>query len=191
MKKVYSLNQTTQNGNSICYLGETVNTTQPMAGIVQECNVNNALRGKAIDEKIFIVHGHDEVSKYELKNYLQNTLKLPEPVILSEVPGQGRTIMECFEEETEKAGIIFVLLTPDDFTDDHLARARQNVIFELGYFIGRLGRKSGRVIVLEKGDVEIPSDLSGILYIRIDHGIKAAGEDIRKAIEAVRQKSCQ
>ncbi|MDE7333511.1 MAG: nucleotide-binding protein [Lachnospiraceae bacterium] len=138
------------------------------------------------NKKIFIVHGHDEVSKYKLKDYLQNTLHYPEPVILSEVASCGRTIIESFEEETENAGLVFVLLTPDDFMSDTSMRARQNVIFELGYFIGRFGRKSGRVIVLLKGIVDIPSDLSGILYIHIDNGIQEAGEEIRKAINAIK-----
>lgn len=137
------------------------------------------------NKKIFIVHGHDELSKYKLKDYLQNTLHYPESVILSEIASQGRTIIESFEEESENAGLVFVLLTPDDFTNDSHARARQNVIFELGYFIGKLGRKSGRIIALLKGKVDIPSDLNGILYIHIDDGIQAAGEKIRKAIEAI------
>ena len=137
------------------------------------------------NKKIFIVHGHDEVSKYKLKDYLQNTLHYPEPVILSEVASCGRTIIESFEEETENAGLVFILLTPDDFMSDSSMRARQNVIFELGYFIGKLGRKSGRVILLLKGMVDITSDLNGILYIHIDNGIQEAGEEIRKAIEAI------
>ncbi len=141
------------------------------------------------NKKIFIVHGHDDLSRYKLKDYLQNTLHYPEPVILSDIASQGRTIIESFEEEAENAGLVFVLLTPDDLTDDCRPRARQNVIFELGYFMGKLGRKSGRIIVLLKGNVDIPSDLSGILYIHIDDGvddgIQAAGEKIRKAIECV------
>lgn len=137
------------------------------------------------NKKLFIVHGHDELSKYELKDYLQNTLHYPEPVILSEIASQGRTVIESFEEESENVGLVFVLLTPDDFTNDSNVRARQNVIFELGYFMGKLGRKSGRIIALLKGNVDIPSDLGGILYIHIDDGIQAVGEKIRKAIEAV------
>ncbi len=60
------------------------------------------------DIKSFIVHGHDELSKYKLKDYLQNTLHYPEPVILSEIAGQGRTVIESFEEESENAGLVFV-----------------------------------------------------------------------------------
>ena len=67
--------------------------------------------------------------------------------------------------------------------NNHQARARQNVIFELGYFIGKMGRKSGRVILLSKGNLDIPSDLSGILRIDIGQGIRTAGEDIRKAVK--------
>lgn len=137
------------------------------------------------DKKIFIVHGHDGNERYVLKDYLQNTLHYPEPVILSDRAGCGRVIIESFEAEAEHAGLVFALVTPDDLVNETSKRARQNVIFELGYFMGKLGRKSGRVIVLRKGDVDIPSDLDGILYISIDNGIAAAGEQIRKAIEAV------
>lgn len=140
----------------------------------------NKLIGK-INGGIFIVHGHDLLVRMELKNYLQNTLKLPEPIILEENMSTGLTIIENFEKYADKASLVFVLLTPDDFTSDSV-RARQNVIFELGYFMGKLGRKSGRIVILCKGDVEIPSDLSGILFIRIDNGILAAGEQIREVI---------
>ena len=77
-----------------------------------------------------------------------------------------------------------MLLTPDDSgTSEEKKRARQNVIFELGYFYGKLGRKSGRVLLLHKGNLELPNDLSGIVYINIDNGIEAAGEEIRREIK--------
>ena len=135
--------------------------------------------------KVFIVHGHDEKAVYELKDYLQNTLKFAEPTVLSSVAGKSRTVIETFEEEAAQASLVFVLMTPDDAQGDGRLRARQNVVFELGYFLGRLGRRSGRTIVLLRGDVELPSDIRGMLYIRFDHGILAAGEEIRRAIEAV------
>jgi len=136
--------------------------------------------------RAFIVHGHDEASKLQLKNFLQNRLHFEEPLILSELPSRGRTIMEKFEEHAQRADIAFALLTPDDFVDeDGSGRARQNVIFELGYFLGALGRKTGRVFVLRKGDVEIPSDLQGVVYIDITNGIESAAERIRVEIEAL------
>lgn len=136
------------------------------------------------ERKVFIVHGHDEKAVYELKDYLQNTLKFAEPTVLSSVAGKSRTVIEAFEEESAQASLVFVLMTPDDAQGDGRLRARQNVIFELGYFLGRLGRRSGRTIVLLRGDVELPSDIKGMLYIRFDHGVLAAGEEIRRAIEA-------
>jgi|ERR1035437_2591490 CheY-like chemotaxis protein len=139
----------------------------------------------------FIVHGHADEVKLELKNYIQNTLHLPEPVILHEQPSLGRTIIEKFEDYAATSALVFVLLTPDDVgatantSNDTRRRARQNVIFEMGYFLGTLGRESGRVLLLHKGPLELPSDLSGLVYIDITNGIEAAGEKIRKEIRHV------
>ncbi|GAA6410846.1 hypothetical protein K040078D81_49630 [Blautia hominis] len=136
-----------------------------------------------IKMKTFIVHGHDGEAKLALKNYIQNTLRMEEPVILSERASGGLTIIEKFEKYSEDCNIIFVLLTPDDlYTEDGKSRARQNVILEMGYFLGKLGRKSGRVILLYKGNLELPNDISGLVYINIDNGIEAAGEEIRREI---------
>ncbi len=139
----------------------------------------------------FIVHGHDETAKLELKNYIQNTLRWPEPKILHEQPSLGRTLIEKFESEAGMASIVFVLLTPDDKIEGtegsnfSKRRSRQNVIFEMGYFVGVLGRLSGRVLLLHKGPLELPSDLSGIVYIDISHGISAASEAIRREVQHI------
>lgn len=143
-----------------------------------------------IDIKTFIVHGHDEKEKLALKNYLQNTLGLPEPIILHERPSMGRTIIEKFEEIAADIDVVFVLLTPDDKaisepSDKVHLRTRQNVIFELGYFIARMERRSGRVILLYKGDLDLPSNLSGLIYINIDKGVEAAGEEIRRELVSI------
>jgi predicted nucleotide-binding protein len=138
--------------------------------------------------KCFIVHGHDHPAKLELKNYLQNTLLLGEPTILQEKPSRGKTIIEKFEAEACDTNLAFILLTPDDLmSSDGSAslpsrRARQNVIFELGYFIGRLRRQSGCVFLLTKGNVDLPSDLSGVVYIDISGGIASAGEELRREL---------
>ncbi len=138
--------------------------------------------------KCFIVHGHDENLKYQLKNYLQNTLEFPEPIILHEQPNHGRTIIEKFEEVERDIKLVFVLLTPDDKTgnlDDsntEKRRARQNVIFEMGYFLAKFGRKWGRVILLHKGKIELPSDIAGLVYIDISNGIEAAGVKIGREV---------
>ena len=138
--------------------------------------------------RVFIVHGHDGAIKYELKDYIQNTLRLGVPVILQDERSGGRTIIERFEEHAADCNVVFVLFTPDDYVatasdpNEQRWRARQNVILELGYFLGKLTRQSGRIILLHKGSIEIPSDIAGITYISIDAGIAAAGEKIRKEL---------
>ena len=131
--------------------------------------------------EIFIVHGRDEGAKNMVARFLER-LAL-QPVILAENPAKGRTIIEKFEHHAQ-VGYAIVLLTPDDTgslqgdENDLKPRARQNVIFELGFFIGHLGRK--HVCALTKGDVEIPSDYAGIEYIPFndtdDWKLKLIGE---------------
>lgn len=152
--------------------------------------VRAALRGLGVlDGRIlpraFIVHGHDEEALLQLKNYLQNILRWPEPVVLREQPNCGRTVIEKFEDFSGRVDCAFVLLTPDDPAGRNSReprRSRQNVIFELGFFLAQLGRRSGRVIVLHKGPNELPSDIQGVVWIGIDGGIESAGEQIRKEV---------
>jgi predicted nucleotide-binding protein len=144
--------------------------------------------------KSFIVHGHDSFAKLELKNYLQNTLGFAEPIILHEQPNLGQTIIEKFESLANNIDFVFVLLTPDDrlcdegSSNNQKRRARQNVIFELGFFFGKYQRKSGRIFLLYKGELDLPSDISGVVYIDISNGIESCGEDIRKEINAIMSK---
>lgn len=179
-----SINQYSTNGNGI--VGDNVMITHgsniPPAPLPAEEKIQPHLDGK----KIFIVCGHDELLVLQLKDYLQNTLGYSEPVVLSDKSYCGETIIAAFEKEAQNVGVVFVLLTPDDCLADGTRNARQNVIFELGYFVGKFGWQSGRVIVLRKGDVNIPTDISGVFYIKIDHGVAAAGEKIRKALESIK-----
>lgn len=138
--------------------------------------------------QIFIVHGRDTATRNELQLHIQNVLKRKNPIILADEASGGRAVIEKFEEFSRSVGLVFVLLTPDDegrlIGDPNLIpRARQNVILELGYFLAKLGRTSGRVVLLKKGSVEIPSDLAGLIPIDISNGIKAAGVDIQKELD--------
>jgi CheY-like chemotaxis protein len=137
--------------------------------------------------RAFIVHGHDDHAVDQLKDYLQNTLKWSEPVILREQASSGKTIIEKFEHYAGSIDCVFVVMTPDDpginpATADDKRRARQNVIFELGFFYAQMGRHSGRVVVLCKGKLDLPSDIQGIVWIDISNGVKAAGEEIRREV---------
>ncbi|MCY3955029.1 MAG: nucleotide-binding protein [Nitrospira sp.] len=152
---------------------------------------------KPISNKVFVIHGRDEGTKEKVARFLQ-TLGL-EPVILHEQANLSRTIIEKFEDHAQ-VDFAVALLTPDDvgsLKDEETnlkPRARQNVIFEFGYFIGKLNRK--RVCALLKGDVEKPSDYDGVLYIpwddpdgwkmRLIKELKSAGfeVDANKAISS-------
>lgn len=122
---------------------------------------------RAGSKKVFVVHGHDDGALQALARFLEK-LGL-EPIILKERPNQGQTIIEKFENSARDVGFAIVLLTPDDAAragGSETLRARQNVVFELGFFAGALGR--GRVCLLRKGDVEMPSDLFGVIYTAMD-----------------------
>ena len=121
------------------------------------------------DNKIFIVHGHDEGLKQTVARFLEK-LEI-EVIILHEQPNSGRTIIEKFEVFSD-VGFAVILMTPDDVgapaskRNKLQSRARQNVILELGYFVGKLGRQG--VCPLYKSGVEIPSDYQGVIYTEID-----------------------
>ncbi len=124
----------------------------------------------ANSNKVFIVHGHDEVAKVKVARFIEK-IKL-KAIILHEQVNKGTTIIEKFENHASQVGFAVVLLTPDDIgypkNKDTLKqpRARQNVILELGYFAGLLGRD--KVCVLTKGDIELPSDYLGVVYTPLD-----------------------
>jgi predicted nucleotide-binding protein len=119
--------------------------------------------------KVFVVHGHDIAAKESVARFLEK-LRL-EPVILHEQANEGRTIIEKFEAYAD-VGFAVVLFTPDDVgaaasqSSSLQPRARQNVVLELGYFTGKLGRQ--RVCALFKPGMEVPSDLHGVLFQELD-----------------------
>ena len=137
--------------------------------------------------EVFVIHGHDHGTKETLARFLQD-LDI-DPIILHEQPNQGRTIIEKFEQYARTSYAV-ALLTPDDVggadADNLRPRARQNVILEMGFFWGSLGR--GRVAALMKDNLEIPSDYDGVVYIALDENdgwqlklareLKAAGFEI-------------
>jgi len=154
---------------------------------------------KEYSNRIFLVHGHDELPKEQLARMLTD-MGL-EPIILHEKPDKGRTIIEKFEEECKDVGFAFVIITPDDIgmdkdlfqktkPEDYINkihyRARQNVVFELGFFYGKLGRN--RVCCLHKGDTELQSDISGVLFIEFENSVREKYADIIKELKAAGYK---
>lgn len=121
---------------------------------------------------VFIVHGHDDGAKFESARVVA-ALVGSQPMILHEQASLGRTLLEKFEHAAALAGFALVLLTADDLGrsktgGEENLRARQNVIFELGYFFGTLRRE--RTAVLYDVNVELPTDVSGVAYIPRDSG---------------------
>ena len=127
------------------------------------------------NNKIFLVHGHDGDMKQTVARTLE---KLGfEPVILHEQPNRGRAIIEKFEDCSEAISFAIILLSPDDkgceannFPKSAKMRARQNVILELGYFIGKLGRTKVLVLFKNETDFEHPSDFVGVSYTSFKDG---------------------
>ena len=137
--------------------------------------------------EIFIVHGHDELAKTKVARFIEK-LGL-RPIILHEQASAGKTIIEKIEEHSN-VGFGIVLYTPCDIGGkvgaSQSPRARQNVVFEHGFLIGRIGRRN--VSALVKGDLETPNDISGIVYVTMDDAdawhiqiakeLKSSGYDI-------------
>ena len=149
--------------------------------------VKNLVEGRK-SPRVFVVHGRDSQVLSALTTFLSRNLSIAHPIVLAEKPSKGRTIIEKFEHYARNVDIVFVLATPDDFGrlagrhDQERQRPRQNVVFELGFFLGALKRSSGRVILLHMGDIELPSDISGVVYIDISTGIEAAEDEIRREV---------
>lgn len=137
-------------------------------------SIINSLAETRYSRRVFIVHGRDRHFKDDLVDLL--TILGLEPVVLQDEPSKGLTIIEKLERDTAQVGFGFVLYTPDDICslvgEPGRFRARQNVVFEHGLLIGLLGRD--RVCAVIKGDLEIPSDISGMLHEQIDDFSKDA-----------------
>ncbi len=129
---------------------------------------------------VFIVHGHDHAALYKLKDWVRG-LGLT-PVVLVDEPNAGLTVIEKFEKYAKKSDFAIAILTPDDrqaidLPDSEKFRARQNVIFEMGWFMAKIGRKN--VVLAHKGQVELPSDVLGVLYLPFRDSITEVLDAIR------------
>ncbi|EJH6267030.1 nucleotide-binding protein [Vibrio cholerae] len=151
-----------------------LNQAQVNAAIQRRMPPPPVLKPDSHDEKgfntsqVFIVHGHDDIAKLDVANFI-TSLGL-QPIILHMQASSGMTIIEKIEHYSN-VGFGIVLYTPCDTGAKVGAlsgryRARQNVVFEHGYLIGKLGRP--RVCAVVKGDIETPNDISGVVYVGMD-----------------------
>jgi len=137
----------------------------------------------SLTRRVFVVHGHDEGARETVARFLEKIGF--EPIILHEQASRNRTVIEKIEA-FQDVDFAVVLLTPDDEGcvkgGELKPRARQNVILELGYFMGRLGRE--KVCALKRGAVDIPSDFAGVVWVEMDSGIgwkQALGHELSAA----------
>lgn len=121
---------------------------------------------------VFIIHGHDEANLLRLEKHLGKRWNLT-PIVMRGEAGKGRTLIEKFEQEAAPAGFAIALLTPDDLVkagDTEYGQPRPNVVFELGWFCGRLGRSN--VCILMRKGTRIHSDLEGISRIEFTDSVE-------------------
>lgn len=148
--------------------GATTSLLTPAFAQVGQHKQSAVARNK---RKVFIVHGRDNEVKQEVARFVE-AVEL-EPIILHEQASAGMTIIEKIERYANDADFALVLYTPCDHgrgaydTKVHPRnRARQNVVFEHGYLMAKLGREN--VCALVKGDIETPNDISGVVYVGFD-----------------------
>jgi len=132
--------------------------------------------------RVLVVHGHN----YHLRDTLADLLRKLEfePVVLQDQASRSLTIIEKLERDAEKVGFAMILYSPDDFVrlpeGSEQGRSRQNVVFEHGLLIGLLGRE--RTCAIVHGDVEVPSDIHGMIYERV-HDLKGEAVKIAKILK--------
>jgi predicted nucleotide-binding protein len=146
---------------------QIVSSNVATGNVINANNIPPSTASGFNDQQIFIVHGHDDLAKNDVRSYVQDIGK--EPIILHMQASGGMTIIEKIDYYSN-VGFAIVLYTECDVgaKRDSLTyrrRARQNVVFEHGYLIGKIGRP--RVVALVKGDVETPNDISGVVYVQM------------------------
>ena len=134
--------------------------------------------------RVFIIHGHSEAKRRELKDLLKYEFNL-EPIVLIDEPDQGSsTLIEKFERYAPSCAYAIALITPDDLINkgsEIYLQARPNVLLELGWFMSHLGRNG--VLLLVQGDSKLPSDLSGIVTKRFNDNISEIALNIKRELD--------
>jgi len=160
------IDEFTPTDNSTSWNEKIVHLTSVLSEIRDMIN-NNMPCEPTKGNKIFIVHGHNKEIELAVARLISQ-LGLT-PIVLHEQPNKGRTIIEKFEELSNCVSFAIVLLSADDVMQDGKHRARQNVILELGYFIAKLGRENVVALYDTSTEIELPSDIIGVLYKPYDN----------------------
>jgi hypothetical protein len=136
-------------------------------------------------KNVFIIHGKDELNARRLADYLREDEDV-NPIVMMARPGMSRALTDKFEDEASKCFFAFALFTADDLVQsesEQYQQARPNVIYETGWFIGRLGKT--RVTLLLQSGAEMHTDLQGVSRIHFDRDVREKCQDIRRELKAV------
>jgi predicted nucleotide-binding protein len=134
--------------------------------------------------KVFLIHGHDELNTLRLQAMLKDDLDV-DVVLIMPKAGLGRTIIEKFEQHANDCSYAVALFTPDDAIekdDGSYLQARPNVIFETGWFVGRLGKE--RALILLKKGTRIYSDFDGVSRIEFREDVREAFRQLQAELRA-------
>jgi len=162
--------------NIIGILGAAITRLERQPDLLVKKKSEEFLRQK---QNVFIIHGSDEAKWRELKDILQNELRL-NPIVLQEQADIGKTLIEKFEHYADTCSYAIAIFTPDDQVTNNgeqYVQARPNVIYELGWFCGRLGR-SGVMLLLKEG-TSVFSDFGGIVQKRFATNVKEKLSEIK------------
>ncbi len=147
---------------------------------------SHSLRHLPIKSKtIFLIHGHEEGLLRELRDLLEKKLNL-DCVIMKEESNKGDSVIEKFERTAKDCGYAFAILSPDDVVENNgktYFQARPNVLFEMGWFFGRYGRKN--LCIIKHEDTKMPSDLDGIISLEYGKNIASIYLEMEKELKAV------
>lgn len=144
------------------------------------------IRTPTPSRKVFVVYGHDSVARTQLEAMLRRWGV--EPLILDQLPSEGRTIIEKLEKYRSEANFAVVLATPDDeghraaHPDEKSFRARQNVVLELGMLLAILGRPRVAILLKDQTKMERPSDIQGLIYISFRDSIEDCARSLAKEL---------
>lgn len=163
------------------HLAKSFNASAPAGSLIATSRASLVPATK----NVFIIHGHDELNRLRLSELLKDDFNLT-PEVLLQRPGQSATTIDKFEQYAERCSYAIALFTGDDHVtakkQEEYFQARPNVIFETGWFVGRLGKK--RVLILLQDGVKIYSDFEGVNRIQFSGDVRDKHRDIQAELKA-------
>lgn len=169
-------------GNEYCHKESFRQMSTSYSVLIEICKKSHNSNIIMNTKKVFIVHGHDDKLLIKVENLLYQ-LELT-PIVLNQQVNEGLSLLDKLKKNTD-VGYAIILYTPCDKGKDakskgrYHMRARQNVVFEHGFLISKLG--SSRIAIIKEGNIEMPSDISGVVYVESEEWRYKLADEMRKA----------